>query len=62
MSHASDAFLLLGFGLLAAAGFLVAVPAGLAVTGVEAVAVGYLIERRAMLGVLVDLPARSENR
>ena len=44
----SDAFLLLGFGLLAAAGFLWTLPAGLAVTGVEAVTIAYLIEQRAL--------------
>jgi len=44
----SDAFLGVGFGLLAAAAFLVALPAGLAVTGGECVVIGYLIERRAV--------------
>ena len=47
----SDAFLLLGFGLLAAAGFLVALPAGLAIVGVEAVMVAYMIEQRAIVGM-----------
>lgn len=45
----SDAFLFVGFGLLAAAGFLVALPAGLAVVGLESVAVAYMLERRAIV-------------
>lgn len=48
--RAPDIFLLVGFGLVAAAGYLVTLPLGLATTGIECVALAYLLERRALSG------------